>query len=46
MRAAKLCIFAITLASPGSLVGAVELRAIDTEHSHAKLSLGGGKKQR
>ena len=31
--------FAITLASTGSLVGAVELRAIDAEHSHAELSV-------
>ena len=30
--------FAITLASTGSLVGAVELRAIDAEHSHAEMS--------
>jgi RimJ/RimL family protein N-acetyltransferase len=30
--------FAIILASTGSLVGAVELRAIDAEHSHAEMS--------
>lgn len=30
--------FAITLASTGSWVGAIELRAIDTEHRHAELS--------
>jgi len=31
--------FAITLASTGSLVGAIELRDINTEHSHAELSV-------
>ena len=30
--------FAITLADSGSLVGAVELRAINAEHSHAEMS--------
>ncbi len=30
--------FAITLVTAGTLVGAIELRTIDTEHSHAEMS--------